>query len=509
MERYYEPDDIRRADVIASEELGIPTLDLMEEAGTNAASAIMELCPSAMRFVVLAGHGNNGGDGFVAARDLLRAGRYVIVLKSAEDEKYKGDALANLARLYEMNSDRCAVSCSKQLGDGDIAALLSSSECVVDALLGTGSSGAPRGEIARLISFCRAPLFVVSLDIPSGIDARSGAVWAPCVKADATVTFLAPKSGMSSQPARGMCGRIITKGIGVEPGDVLRGAEPLCCLDESDIAPLKPRFERTIHKGDRGGVLILGGSLCYRGAPLLAALGALRAGAGLAVLAVPDYMVDSASLFLPEAVFVPLATENGEIVPEKAAEVVLPWAKRCGAAVFGPGIGRGSGASALTELFWAKWPKPLVVDADALHFLAGAVKQRGARKDAVITPHAGEASYLLGCEPRGVADDREGCVKALTQFAGTALLKGSGTLISDGAETRKIVTGSPALAVPGSGDVLSGVIGAFTASGMDPFGAAALGALVHAAAGTRIEAQRGADGALAREIADEIRNVLR
>lgn len=278
----------------------------------------------------------------------------------------------------------------------------------------------------------------------------------------------------------------------------------------NDLKGMLPEIDRGIHKGDRGGVLVVGGSSNYRGAPLLAALGALRAGAGLVVLAVPDFMADSASLLLPEAIFAPLTTTAaGEIAAEHVEDAISPWVNRCGAAVFGPGIGRHSGNGELLRLFWDKWKAPLLLDADALFFYAQMKNSLKHRDNAVITPHVGEASRILGVAAREINDAREVSCRMLSSVAEVAVLKGQRTLISSHSLTRMVCEGSPALAVPGSGDVLSGVTGAFLASGMEPLDAATAAVLAHACAGNELEKKYGLRGSLAREIANEIPYILR
>lgn len=261
---------------------------------------------------------------------------------------------------------------------------------------------------------------------------------------------------------------------------------------------------RGIHKGDRGGVLVVGGSWNYRGAPTLAALGALRAGAGFVVLAVPDFIADTASALLPEAVYAPLRTTNNTIEAVSLELCVSEWYKRCDSAVFGPGLGRDKSVGLLTEWFWGNWNKPLLLDADALYFFSKTNYKLPLRADAIITPHSGEAAVILGVTAAEINQARGIFAQQLAQKSGAAVLKGMNTIVAKAGENRIIDEGSPSLAVPGSGDVLSGAIGAFLASGMTPFDAATAGALLHAAAGSDIEARQGTRGALAREIADAL-----
>lgn len=274
--------------------------------------------------------------------------------------------------------------------------------------------------------------------------------------------------------------------------------------ESENLATLLKPLPRDTHKGEKGGVLILGGSDSYRGAPVLAALGALRAGAGYVVLAVPDFMADAASVSVPEAVFAPLATSGGVIAEASVRRVLRQWENKCGCAVFGPGIGRDASLRGVTGLVWNEWNKPLLLDADALFFFASLKCELRARDNAVITPHSGEAGTILGLTAEEVNSSRLVSAQKLTDKAGVAVLKGMGTIVASKDEKRIIKEGSPALAVPGSGDVMSGAAGAFLASGCAPVDAATAGALLHAVAGSRLEAKKGARGILAREIADEL-----
>ena len=509
MIRYYHTSDIRKADVIAVEKYSFRSLDLMENAGRNAASLILSSYPSVQNITILAGAGNNGGDGFVAARYFADGGKNVSVITSAAFDKYKNDALPNLELLISSYRGKCAVAPSISLSDGEIADIISKSDLLVDALLGTGSSGAPRGEISRLISLCPGFTPTVSFDIPSGIDSESGIISEVCVKADMTITFLAPKVGMAFSPAREMCGEIHTVSIGIGAEKVLEDAPYMECCSQDDFKKLLPDLPRSIHKGDRGGVLIYGGSADYRGAPILSALGALRSGAGLVVMAIPDFMTDMASAAVPEAIFLPLETFHGSVLHGKSMSKIAPWFSRCGSVVFGPGVGREESVQDILSAILNEVPLPVLIDADGLFHLSRLKNTIKKRENTVITPHSGEAAALLGVSAQEINSDRIASVKKLAEYSGAALLKGRGTLVSDGIITKKVPDGSPLLAVPGSGDVLSGAAGAFLAAGLSPMDAAVVGASVHAQAGANLEKMYGVRGTLAREIADELRNVLR
>ncbi|HAJ94277.1 MAG TPA: NAD(P)H-hydrate dehydratase, partial [Synergistaceae bacterium] len=418
---------------------------------------------------------------------------------------YKGDAKINLEALINLNDPNCTVRYSKDLTDREISKEANEADCLIDSLLGTGSKGAPRGEVERLIRHCNINRAVVAFDIPSGIDPLSGNIYDPCVKADLTVTFLAAKRGMCFSPAYDMCGRVVIAEIGISSDKVLDESKGILSFGREDIQKLLPKIPRDIHKGKKGGLLVVGGSVNYRGAPLLTGLGALRSGAGFVVMAIPDFMVESASLFLPEAIFVPLRTKGDEILPECLAEAIGAWEKRCDAAVVGPGLGRNEASGSIIDWFWKKWKKPLLVDGDGLHFLSFEKYDPAFRTDAVITPHSGEAASLLGSETEDINKDRTGAAVLMSRAAGTVLLKGMDTVVySKGKNITIIKEGSPVLAVPGSGDVLSGAVGALMASGMPIFDAVVTGAAAHGAAGSFIEKRSGSRGTLAREIADAL-----
>jgi len=507
---YFDPDDVRAADKLAVEEYGIPSLTLMENAGRNAADEIIKAYPYCEKILILAGNGNNGGDGFVAARHILLAGKTVFIITSSGTDKYKGDAQHNLKLLLCADYPKLTIKTSESLSDDEISELADNSDLITDAVLGTGTSGAPRKEAGRLINLCRNRGPVVSLDIPSGINPRTGLVYSPCMKADMTVTFLAPKTGMLFSPAREMCGRIVVGDIGIKTDSVLGSKNYVTGYDKTDLPSILPAIESNIHKGKRGAVMIFGGSWNYRGAPVLAALGALRSGAGLVVLAVPDYIADSASTIIPEAVFVPLKTIDGCISPDYFKDAISEWIPKCKSVVFGPGIGRNPTMKQITAWFWKNCANPMLFDADALYFIADMHNDLEKRQDVVITPHSGEAAAILKITPDEVNWERLLSCRALTKKTGAAVLKGRDTIItaSDGM-SRVATEGSPALAVPGSGDVLSGSIGAFLASGLSVFDAATAGVIAHAAAGSKLGEKHGLRGTLARDIADELPFILK
>ena len=498
MKKFYSSSSIREADRKAIEKLRVPGITLMENAGRGAAEALLRRFPGARDFTFLCGPGNNGGDGFIAARHIGLWGREAWVISTVSLDKYKNDAAS-----AAVSAKNCGVSviCSKDMKDDDIASRLRGASVVVDALLGTGSSGAPRGEVVRLIELCAHASRVVSLDIPSGIDPDSGETYGTVLTALATITFLAEKTGLAISPGCLYAGEVELCGIGIRP-DLVLGDHQLTGYDASDIPALRPRVPQDAHKGTRGALLVIGGSETFRGAPLLAGMGALRAGCGLVFLAIPDFMATEAASVLPEAIILPLPSKGGVIRYRTVEKAVSPWFEKCDAIVLGPGIGRGLEQELVTSWIRDEWKKPLLIDADALHHVGGSDRKEtphNRKESVVITPHEGEAAFLLGTSAKKVAANRMSSCADLAEKFGTALLKGPHTLIFSADERRVILEGGPELAIPGSGDVLSGAIGAFLASGMGCADAATLGALLHGAA-ARSCARK--DGILARELAD-------
>ncbi|MDR1885802.1 MAG: NAD(P)H-hydrate dehydratase [Synergistaceae bacterium] len=501
MRIFYPSSTIREADRIAATELAMPVAVLMENAGRGAAEIIARRYPKSDNILVLCGPGSNGGDGFVAARHLALQGRHPTVISTVPPDSHSEDV--RFAAMSAVNMG-VPVILSAEREDEELAALADIADVVVDALLGTGSNGEPRGEVLRLVTAAGHARRTASLDIPSGIDPNTGEVGKNAVSAELTVTFLAEKKGMAVTPGALHCGDVETAHIGVPAGRLLSGTDVIKGYDRTDIASLAPRTPEDAHKSGRGGLLIIGGSMNFRGAPLLAALAALRAGCGLVLLAIPDLQVEEANALLPEAIFLPLPSKDGFIRGKAADRVIEPWYERCNAVVLGPGLGRSPECERLTAYIHKEWDVPLLMDADALYHLAAlekALYPSVSREDMLITPHAGEAAHLLGSTARTVTAKRLESGSELVIRFGATLLKGPRTLILSEGESRVILEGGPALAVPGSGDVLSGVIGAYMARGLSIMDAATLGALVHAEAGRRI-ARR--DGVLAREIADSI-----
>ncbi|MER3409535.1 MAG: NAD(P)H-hydrate dehydratase [Thermoleophilia bacterium] len=415
--------------------------ELMERAGQAVAEEALRRFPEARSFTAVCGGGANGGDGRIAAKRLRQAGREVRVVDAKAGER--------------------------DLGRPDV---------IIDALFGTGFSGAPRPEAAALIDQINAASVpVVSVDLPSGVDASTGEVAGAAVRATLTVTFHGRKVGLAVAPGRFLAGEVVVRDIGLEDVETKHRSAT------ADILRLVPGKRSSDNKYTAGSVLVVGGAPGMTGAAALAAEAAFRADAGYVAVAAPAESLPVLQALIVEAVKRPL--EEAETA-----------AKRAGALALGPGLGRDEERRALVRRLLAQTALPAVVDADALE--PSATVQRAS--STVLTPHAGELARLLGVESSWVSAHRlAAAAQAVERFRCVCLLKGSDTIVAS-PEQGPIVCGlgPPSLATAGSGDVLTGVIAAFLAKGMDAPLAAACGATACAIAASLGPAR----GLLARDI---------
>jgi NAD(P)H-hydrate epimerase len=501
-------DRIRALDRHAVDVCKVPSLVLMENAGRGAAELvtrrISDLGVSGAPVAIVCGAGNNGGDGFVVARRLRAGGHDARVFLVAKPEQLKGDARANYDAWIGVGGGVVGV------GDGEAPRLsdgISPCPIVVDGLFGTGLDRNVSGLFADVIGrFNVLRAHRVALDIPSGLDANTGRPLGVAVRAHDTVTFAAMKLGLVTSSGAEHAGKITVADIGVPPTllDAM-GAPPAFFVEESDARGwLSPR-PLALHKGGAGHVVLVAGSPGKTGAALLAARGALRAGAGLVTVCTSPEAADALDLRVLEEMTLRIDPARIEASLDEALE-------RATAVVVGPGLGLGPDARRIVDHVVFGFGGPKVVDADALTHLSGRlgelVKARGAL---VLTPHPGEMARLLGVKTVDVEGDRfEAVSRAVGASGAVVLLKGARTLIgAPGQATLVNSSGCPALATAGSGDVLSGITAAFLATIDDARRAATLAAFVHGRSGERWSAQTGADrGLLAHEIADGVPGVL-
>jgi ADP-dependent NAD(P)H-hydrate dehydratase / NAD(P)H-hydrate epimerase len=479
----------------ATQARGIPAADLMERAGWAVARACVDLLGGAYgrRAVVVCGKGNNGGDGFVAARHLARWGMRVAVMPLGDAHGLRGPAAANLARLGEapvrvLASDPPLLA--RELGRADVA---------VDAIFGNGFRGVVGGDWAWAIDAVNAALVpVVAVDIPSGVDGTSAAVAGPAVRADLTVTFGAAKTGEVLLPGAELAGDLRVVDVGF-PEELI--PDGIGLTEPGDVLAVFPERAVDAHKKASGTLVVVAGSRRMTGAAKLIVHAAARIGAGYVFVATPASILPVIQSELTEAVFVPLPeTDAGSVAPD-ALEIVRRVADGADALALGPGLSTEPETRAFIRALVRECPVPFVLDADGLNAFAGEAAAIADRKaEAVVTPHLGELARLTGPN-----DDRLVAARDLARRAdAVALVKGSRTVVArpDGA-ARINPTGTAVLATAGTGDVLTGAIGGLLARGVEPFDAAWAGAYLHGLAG--LEAgQATAEGTVAGDVASRL-----
>lgn len=475
---------LRGIETRAAAALGDP-FELMRRAGQSAWRQALEHWPQAQRILVVCGPGNNGGDGYVLARQALMSGRQVEVVRLPRHEPRSEPAM-QACRDFQAANGRVQL----------FAEHLPQSDLVVDALFGLGLSRAPDADSAALIDAINAqsaPVF--SLDAPSGVDCDTGHVPGTAVLATRTLEFIARKTGLNTGGARSHVGEASLASLDLAPGLVSDAPASAELLDAGELQRwLTPR-RRDSHKGTNGRVLCVGGDFGGGGAILLCAEAALRCGAGLVDVATRERHVPALLTRTPEALAHAVDDESGFDAILGRADVLA----------IGPGLGQGDWGLHLQQRSMAAG-KPMVVDADALNLIA-----RSARPlpvDTIITPHPGEASRLLGCTSADVQRDRYAAAHELcARYRCIVVLKGAGTLVvSPDRLPRVIAAGNPGMAAGGMGDVLTGAIAALRAQGVPAFDAASAGALLHAVAGDSA-AQDGERGLLPSDLMPWLRRL--
>ncbi|MFN3413229.1 MAG: NAD(P)H-hydrate dehydratase [Thermoanaerobaculum sp.] len=467
---------MRAADRHIIEELGLPSVVLMEQAAAAVNAAVEARAERRDLVVVLCGRGNNGGDGLAMARQRHASGGLVEAVLVAHPGELSEDAAVQweLARRFGVPRRVLTKQDLRAL-----EALLNRAAVVVDALYGTGLDRPLSGLPAQVVELVNAlDGEVVAVDIPSGLSGNGGVPLGPAVAADVTVTFGALKWVHVLAPAAILCGDVVVAHIGIPQAAVEKAASGFV-LEAQDVADWLPYRTLDAHKGHFGHLLVVAGRRGRAGAAALAAKAGVRAGAGLVTVATAVDAVSPIQARVPEAMVDPLPTgEDGSVSGEGIEESL----RKATAVAVGPGLGLGEGPRRLLSRILELWSGPLVLDADALTLLAGQLeKLRGRTAPTVLTPHPGELARLLGITPAQVQEDRPAWARRTAErCGGTVVLKGFHTLVAE-AEGPVWVnpTGSPGLASGGAGDVLAGLIGAFLAQGLPAKQAAALGVFLH------------------------------
>ena len=484
---------VRELDRIAIEEFGIPGFTLMKRAGQTTFEYLIETYPLAKTLCIVCGVGNNGGDGYVIATLAVNAGLSVNLIQLGNAQSIQGDALK--AREAYLKTGSKIISgysedSSKQL-DVDI---------IVDAIFGTGLAREVTGDWALAINAInQSKANVIAVDVPSGLNSDTGMVLGTAIKADVTVSYIGQKCGLVTGQARDFVGKLEFDDLAVPAevykclsGKVLRKITPKTILEKS----LKPRA-RCSHKGTYGHVLLIGGSQGMSGAIRLAAEASLRTGAGLVSVATDIAHADYINLTRPEIM----------VSGVQHAEVLLPLIEKASVIAIGPGLGQSAWAKDLL-LTVIKSNKPKVLDADALNLLS-AMPPSLKIKRAILTPHPAEAARLLATETKIIEKDRYKSVKKIANSRNTiCVLKGAGSLVSDGKRVSVCTAGNPGMASGGMGDVLTGIIVALLAQGFSLFDAAELGTYLHAKAADLAAEKGGERGLIASDLLPNIRKLV-
>ena len=486
---------MREADRRTIEDLGVPSLVLMENAGRQVVSAMEAAFEDlASRHVaILCGRGSNGGDGFVVARTLTQRGVSCSVFLLGQVADVRGDARVNLEILGRLGIMVVEVIDAQawELHSSEILRC----DLIVDALFGTGLKTGLSGLFETVVADINAsPIPVVAIDLPSGLSADTHEFIGQAIDASVTVTMAAPKIPLVLPPAETKTGDLVIADIGIPLSVIDELAGPyLALLTRENMRELVSSRPADAHKGDFGRILIVAGSPGRTGAAHLAGLGALRSGAGLVTVAAPRACVPIIAAMAPEYLTEPLEESGDGLVAAAAAEHVLRMPANVMAV--GPGLGRSAGVSAFVQALVERAAVPLVLDADALNAFAEDPDRLMGREgaDIIITPHPGEMARLLGVDVGDVQADR---VESARGFAVTrrvyVVLKGHRTVIAT-PEGRAYVnlTGNPGMATGGTGDVLTGMVAAWCAQALDAEAACKVAVYLHGLAGDLAEADEG------------------
>ena len=479
-DRLYTAEQVRYLDQCAIHDAKIPGFDLMRRAGRRVFSESIQRWPETASLTVFCGPGNNGGDGYIVAALAMEAGLRVQLVQLGDPDRVSGDAA--LARSAFLDAGGAEIPLNDLLPETDL---------IIDALLGTGLER-PLGdnylEVVQWINGQSCP--VVSVDIPTGINADTGAVMGGAVQADLTITFVGRKQGMYTADAVDLCGELIFDDLGI-PGDVYAKTPSSSLLMSRVNTRLMVSRKRNAHKGHYGHVLVLGGSSGMPGAVIMAGLAALRTGAGRVTIATHLEHASQIPLVHPELMCRAVSGPTDLHDLFEAADCM----------VFGPGLGTDSWATMLfNEMLTLQCP--VVIDADGLNLLSRSGHGRG---QWILTPHPAEAARLLGVTTTEVQADRFTAVSTISsRYQSVTVLKGAGSLVHLPDMTWLCPHGNPGMATAGMGDILAGVIGGLLAQGLSREEAASLGVFIHATAGDRA-AEQGERGLMATDLLDYIR----
>jgi len=480
-------EEMKKIDTRAIEGMSIPGAMLMENAGRGVVSVIKKGIGEVegVSFAIVCGKGNNGGDGFVVARFLKNDGASIRAYLLGRKSEVKGDAKTNLeialkagVELVEVRSD---ASLSK-LGDG-----LGSADVAVDAIFGTGFKGAPGGIPGKAIDLLNQfEGIIVSIDVPSGLDASTGQIGGPCVLADVTVTMCLPKRGLLLYPGKDHTGDLYVVDIGIPPLAIEKEHLKVELIEDTYVRSVFPMRPSGAHKGRFGHLLVVAGSPGLTGAGALASMSGLKVGCGLVTLGIPESLNDLMEAKLTEVMTLPLKETRSRTLAREALDSILSFLEKADALALGPGLSTNPKTRELVLKLLPEVNCPTIVDADGLNNLSYETSViRQCKAPLVLTPHPGEASRLIGVKASGIDLGRiDYAVKMSKGFSSTVVLKGAPTVVAsmDGLAYVN-PTGNSGMATGGSGDVLTGMIGGFLAQGLNSLEASTVAVYLHGLAG--------------------------
>ena len=499
---------MQEIDQAAIREYGIPELILMENAGIEVTNATRELLKTlkGKKVCVFSGKGNNGGDGFVVARHMHNEGAKVKVFILGDRESIQGSAKINLEILQKMNVDIVQIKSDR---DWDkVKVTLAFSECLIDALLGTGFKAPlqePMQKLIALMNHSAKP--IIAVDIPSGVEVNTGKIDTIAVQAMRTVTFGLLKLGLVFYPGAEFTGEILIKNIGFPRNLLQDECIKQTLITNSIVKNRLPERNGDVHKGVCGKVLVIAGSKGMTGAATLASLAALRAGAGLVTLAVGESLHDCMESKLTEVITKSLPEKNGEVIVEEALPILLELAEKNDVVVIGPGLGRQTATIEMIQKFIEQVKRQVIIDADGLYALGQAVElTKKMNKMPILTPHLGEMACLLHQDVEEIKADLVSVAReSAKQLESIIVLKSAKTVVAYPDGNVYINTrGNAGMATAGSGDVLAGVIGALAAQQHSlAIDSAICGVYLHSMAGD-IAANAGMVGLIASDIVQAI-----
>ncbi|MBN2753793.1 MAG: NAD(P)H-hydrate dehydratase [Candidatus Goldbacteria bacterium] len=495
---------MKAIDSVATEKFGVPASILMENAGANTVTAMTnEYGALAYRNIaVFCGAGNNGGDGFVIARHLLSEGAVVAVFLTGDESKMSPESKQNMELVKKYGIAVVKLESLEDINRHN--RMITLSDILVDALIGTGLSRDVDGFMAQLIVYINTlNKRTVSVDIPSGVDADTGNINGVAVYADLTVTFGLPKTGMAVFPGHANTGKLVVADINFPP-ELLLQPRPDVLVTAELIGPLMPYRQPNANKGSFGPIFILGGSPGLSGAVVLAAKAALRSGAGIVNVGIPESLHGVVKPGCDEMIVTSLKETSKGMLAYSNKENILKLCAAAKVVIIGPGIGRDPETQKLVRELVSELKKPLVIDADGINAVAADKNcLKNNTKDVIMTPHIGEMARLCGIE---ISEVIKGKIKVLKDFTASfginVLLKDGRSMLADPQGNMYVnTTGNSGMATPGSGDVLTGLIAALMAHGMQSVQAGILGSYIHGLAGDLLLSETSEEGITAGDIA--------